>query len=95
MINSNMRYYPYSTFGELDDYGQPQLSEPKGEVKMSLHLLSQTTQDNIFYNGASYIGLTKQEVNDTYVITYGNEKLKVLYVNPYGRYKQVYLCRLD
>lgn len=96
MINPNMRSYDYFTFGEVDIYGQPTLSEtPKGKIKMSINLLNQAISDNILYNNATYVGLTMQEVNDTFVIKYGTEKLKVLYVNPHGRFKQVYLCRLS
>ena len=51
--------------------------------------------DNILYKNCAYIGLTTDaEVNDTYVIKYGSERLKVLYVNPMGRFKQVFLQRM-
>lgn len=94
MINTNMRTYSYSTLGAVDAYGQPTMTEtPVGTIKMSITLLNQATQDNALYNGATYVGLTMQEVKDTFVINYGTEKLKVLYVNPYGRYNQVFLCQ--
>lgn len=96
MINTNMRSYTYSTLGAVDAYGQPTINnEPVGTIKMSINLLNQATQDNVLYNNATYVGLTKQEVNDTFVINYGTEKLKVLYVNTYGRYNQVFLCQLN
>ena len=93
MINTDFRLYDYLTFGEDDDYGMPQLSEePKGQVKMAINISSQGTQDNILYKDCSYVGLTQDaNVDDTYVIKYGKGKLKVLYVNPKGRYKQVFL----
>ena len=92
MINSQMKTYNYFTFGALDEYGQPGLStEPVGQVKMAINISSQAVIDNINYKDATYIGLTLAEVNDTYVIEYGKERLKVLYVNPIGRYKQVFL----
>ena len=92
MINSQMKTYNYFTFGALDEYGQPGLStEPAGQVKMAINISSQAVIDNINYKDATYIGLTLAEVNDTYVIEYGKERLKVLYVNPIGRYKQVFL----
>jgi hypothetical protein len=93
MINANMRWYDFFTFGEDDDYGQPVLSaEPQGSIKMSIDITTQTIQDNINYSGAQYIGLTHADVNDSYVIEYGNKKLKVLYVNPKGRFKQVFMA---
>ena len=92
MINTEMRFYDYFTYGEKDEYGQPQLSEKtQGTIKMAINITSQSTQDNINYKDASYIGLTHAAIDDTYVIQYGPEKLKVLYVNPMGRYKQAFM----
>lgn len=92
MINADMRVYDYFTFGDVDAYGQPHLSEDvKGSVKMSINIINQSIQDNILYKNALYIGLTHDDVDDTFVIKYGDERLKVLYVNPKGRYKQVFL----
>ena len=92
MINTDMRYYDYFTFGEKNAYGQPQLSaEPIGQVKMSINTISTAIQDNTRYKDATYIGLTPSLLDDKCVIQYGEEKLKVLYVLPKGRYKQVFL----
>ena len=93
MINTDMHLYDYFTFGEDDIYGQPTLStEPKGQIKMAINISSQATQDNILYKDCTYVGLTQDaNVDDTYVIRYGKGKLKVLYINPKGRYKQVFL----
>jgi hypothetical protein len=92
MINANMRTYDYFTLGENNAYGQPAMSaEPVGTIKMAINISSQSVQDNVNYKDCQYVGLTQAEVNDTYVIQYGNEKLKVLYVNPKGRYKQVFM----
>lgn len=93
MIATDMRTYDYFTFGEDDGYGMPQLSPaPVGQIKIAINISSQATQDNILFKDCSYIGLTHDaNVNDTYVIAYGEEQLKVLYVNPKGRYKQVFL----
>lgn len=88
-----MRLYNYFTFGEDNGYGQPQLSEDvKGQIKIAINTSSQSIQDNIRYKDCSYVGLTHDaNVNDTYVIDYEGEQLKVLYVNPKGRFKQVFL----
>lgn len=96
MINTTTRTYNYYTFGEKDGYGQSQLGqESQGTVKMAIYNTSQTTQDNVLYQDASYIGLTSDaEVNDTYVIEYGKERLKVLYVQPRGIWKQVFMARM-
>lgn len=96
MINSNMRIYDYYTFGEANEYGQPQLSETaQGTIKLAINTTSQYIQENIKYKNATYMGLTYDaDVNDKYVIQYGDTKLKVLYVNPSGRMKQVFMSEM-
>lgn len=95
MINAKMRDYDYYTFGEEDNYGQPQLSaEIQGKIRMAINITSQSVQDNINYKDAAYMGLTFNLLDDTYVIEYGDKKLKVLYVNPQGRYNQVFMAEL-
>ena len=90
MINTDMRYYDYFTFGNENEYGQPQLSKEKqGSIKMAINTTA--IQDNLRFQDATYIGLTSSLLDDTYVIQYGEEKLKVLYVVSKGRLKQVYM----
>lgn len=92
MINAQMRLYDYYTIGDVDDYGQSLIStEPAGAIKIAINIASQTVQDNIKYKDYSYIGLTQAKVDDTYIIKYGEELLKVLYVNVLGRYQQVFM----
>lgn len=87
-----MRIYNYFTLGEDDGYGQRTISEkPKGTVKMSITITSQSIQDNINYQDCNYMGLTLAKVDDTYIIEKDGERLKVLYVNPMGRYNQVFM----
>lgn len=95
MISTDVRTYDYLTIGDKDEYGQPAVStEVKGSIKMAIYISSQTVQDNINYQDCSYIGLTTDKsVNDKMVVLYGSEKLKVQYVNPRGRYTQVYMKR--
>ncbi len=96
MINANFRTYDYFTFGEMDAYGQPQLSKDvKGQVKMSIFTTSQNIQDNILYQNAQYMGLTHDKsVNDSFVIQYGDAKLKVLYVSQYGRLRAAFMAKV-
>ena len=96
MINTDMRLYNYFTFGADDGYGMPTLSStPEGQIKMAINISSQATQDNILFKDCTYVGLTLADISDSYVIEYGNNKLKVLYVNPRGRYKQVFLKEIQ
>lgn len=94
MINE-FKTYNYYTFGADNGYGMPALSvEPQGTVKMSIFLTSQAVQNNINYTSAQYVGLTHSKIDDTYVIEYNSQKLKVLYVNDTGRYTQVFMCKI-
>lgn len=99
MINADMRLYDYFTLGDDNSYGQPQLpgpdAVPKGQVKMAINISSQSVQDNINYQDAQYVGLTHANIDDTYIIAFGDKRLKVLYVNPKGRWKQVFLSGLN
>lgn len=95
MISNDFRTYNYFLYKDKNAYGQlTQSKEPQGTIKMAIYIASQAVQDNILYKDCNYVGLTRAEINDTYIIEYGNEKLKVLYVNPQGRYKQVFLKRM-
>lgn len=99
MINADMRLYNYFTLGEDNGYGQPQMpakdAKPVGTIKMAINLSSQSVQDNILYKDCQYVGLTLDaKVDDTYVVEYEGERLKVLLVNAKGRFKQVFMTRM-
>lgn len=99
MITRNMKLYDYYAFGDANNYGQQVLikdetGEPmiQGTIKMAINITSQSIQDNVNYKDSSYIGLTlDKKINDAFVIKYGEQKLKVQYVNPMGRFIQVFL----
>ena len=100
MIIANMRNYPYYLYSDTpDEYGQSVLIKDEtgnpvtqGTVKLSINITSQAIQDNINYKQANYLGLTyDKNISDKYVIQYGDEMLKVLYVNPNGRLNQVFM----
>lgn len=99
MINSRMRNYDYYLLGDDNGYGQITLFKDadgnpikQGSVKLSVSTLTKAVSDDIRYSDASYIALTHDKaIKDTYVIQYGDELLKVQYVNPDGRYTQVFL----
>lgn len=99
MINRKARIYNYYTLGEINEYGQRTISEePTGRIRMAIDIITQNTEENILYQGATFIGLTtERQVNDKMIIEYYDEeldsyqKMKVLYVNPMGRLKQVFM----
>lgn len=102
MINAEMRNYEYCLYGDNDGYGQSTLIKDddgnpvvQGTIKIAISITNQSIQDNINYKGATYIGLSQDKgVNDKYVIKYRDELLKVLYVNPAGRFTQVFMEKL-
>ena len=96
MINTDMRNYDYYLYGEEDEYGQLQAPDTvAGTIKMSIDTVVQRIQDSVIYNESEFIGLTHDKnVSDKYIIQYGDMKLKVLYVNPKGRFRQVYMARM-
>lgn len=100
MINTSMRDYEYFQYdASPNSYGQQTLikdenGEPivQGTVKMAIFLTTQGTQDSINYHNAQFFALTHDKrVDDTFVIQYGKTRLKVLFVTPGGRYRQVFL----
>lgn len=94
MIN-NMRTYNYYLYKDQDEYGQQTLTESaQGSIKMNIHLTTESTQDNINYTNASYMGLTMAYIDNTFAIAYGDKMLKVLTVNAQGRYKQVFMSEI-
>lgn len=100
MIMSKMRLYDYWLISVNEEYGQEVLpdadAEPTGKVKLSIYPTSTGTQDNILYSNCSYVGLTfDAEINEKYIIQYGNERLKVMYIQPMGRFKQAFMKKVE
>lgn len=94
MINANMRTYDYYTLLPANGYGQQILSAyPTGKIKMAIHLNSQSVQDSPLYAQAQYVGVTRAAIDDSAVIQFGAEKLKVLYVSPANRLRIVFMTR--
>lgn len=95
MITTRMRTYDCFALGETEDaYGERVVSEnPIGSIKMSITFISNTISESAVYADCEYLGLTYADIKDTYVIQYGEDRLKVKYVIPQGRYKQVFLAR--
>lgn len=95
MINANMKSYNYYVLDNNDEYGQPQAVAASDKIKMSINFASESIQESPLYSGAQFVGLThNKDVNASYIIQYGDEKLKVLYVNSAGRLKQVFMARM-
>lgn len=96
MINAQMTEYKYFVYKE-NEYGEQVIdTSSSGTIPMAINLVNKEVTDNILYTNANYIGLTlDNSITDKFVIEYGKEKLKVLYVNPQGRYKQVFMAKVS
>lgn len=95
MINPQMRTYNFYRYGEVNAYGQPTLAtSSSGTIKIAINLLSQQVPESLPYSAATYLGITLDDADDNMVIAFGAEKLKVLYVNSFGRFNQVWMARL-
>ena len=90
-----MKNYSYYTLGTNDEYGQPQEIKAEDKIKMAINFTTESIQENPLYSGATYTGLTlDKRIDANYIIQYGEEKLKVLYVNKAGRYNQAFMARV-
>lgn len=96
MINAQMTEYKYLVYKE-NEYGEQVIdTSSSGTILMAINLVNKEVTDNILYTNANYIGLTlDNSITDKFIIEYGKEKLKVLYVNPQGRYKQVFMAKVS
>lgn len=76
------RVYDYYQYEGKDSYGQPMLStEAKGTINMAIYNTVKSVNDSVDYLREEYVGLTwDKDIDETYVIQYGDKKLKVLYV---------------
>ena len=94
MINTEMRSYEYLTYGDVDEYGQPQLGKTKQVVKMAIYPLTQSVAGTISYTDGQYIGFThSKDITDKAVILYGDQRLKVTYTIQ-ARINQIFLERM-
>lgn len=96
MINAQMTEYKSFVYKE-NEYGEQVIdTSSSGTILMAINLVNKEVTDNILYTNANYIGLTlDNSITDKFVIEYGKEKLKVLYVNPQGRYKQAFMAKVS
>lgn len=92
MINTDMRPYDYLLYEEKNEYGTPSLgTEVKGSINLAIYTNTMAVTDSVKYSEGDYVALTRAAINDSFVILYGDKKLKVLYVIPSHMYNQAFL----
>ena len=100
MISRERRDYEYFRYSEEDNaYGQKTLIKDDennpvvfGTVSMSIFDTANAFTGDVRFKDSKYLGLTNDKFIDTsFVINYKGEHLRVQYIVPRGRYKQVFL----
>lgn len=94
MINRELVKATVETYGGLDEYGQ-ELAELQNEreIMVAVGFYTHTATDDIRYQDVKYYGLTKdRNITDKDYLVVGENKYKVLFVNPTTRWTQLYLC---
>lgn len=94
MINRELVNATVETYGGYDEYGQ-QLGELQStkEIKVAIGYYTHTATEDIRYQDVKYYGLTKDKtITDKDYLIVGDNKYKVLFVNPTTRWAQLFLC---
>ena len=94
MINRELVDATVETYGGYDEYGQ-QLAEKTAErnITVAIGYYTHSATDDIRYQDVKYYGLTKdRNITDKDYIIVGENKYKVMFVNPTTRWTQLYLC---
>jgi hypothetical protein len=97
MINTKMREYKYYKYDGEDEYGQAKLSEkPMGKVKIAIYKVSEQLDGSIKFSKGLFQGITMDKnIDDTYILKYGKDKLKVTSIMPSDSYYRLaYLTRV-
>ena len=94
MITTTFNDYDYYTYSSAqNEYGEKTVMSTKaGTVSIAIYLYTQNIVSNIKYKDAQYIGLTESAaLTESCVVACGDKRLKVLYINPVGRWRQGYM----
>lgn len=83
------------TMGGQDEYGQDLMNElDRKPITLTFGLYNHKQTDDIRYEDVEYTGLTIYDVFDDQIIQIGEDRYKVLFANPFGRMRQVFLKRI-
>lgn len=98
MRRINSKYYEVWALGEVDEYGQflpPQFT--KKEVEANIAMNTQVVnKDNIQFIQSYYVGLTDcRDLEIGQELRNGNERFRILELNPYARRVQLVLEKVD
>ena len=94
MINREMRPAVLRTYGGVNEYGQ-QLSSLLDEtiIEVAFGLYTHQSSNDVRYQNITHYALTKADVNDKQKLVIDGVVYKVMFVNPFGRMKQLLLCQ--
>lgn len=95
MYNRQLTTILVNSYSGVDEYGD-MLTTLDGSrtIQGSINIYSQSTTDDIRYQNAEYLILTKDKnISDQDRLLFNNQEYKVLYVNPFGRLNQVWVSK--
>lgn len=95
MYNRQLTTILVNSYSGVDEYGD-MLTTLDGSrtIQGSINIHSQSTTDDIRYQNAEYLILTKDKnISDQDRLLFNNQEYKVLYVNPFGRLNQVWVSK--
>lgn len=93
MINREMRQATVVTYGGVDEYGQMNTTATASrDTYLTFGLYQHTNSNDVRYQNVTHYGLTKDsEITDNDIIVIDGVEYKVLFVNPFGRMREVFL----
>lgn len=94
MISRELKPAMVLTYDDtLDEYGQPNKSEPKKRpCEITLRIYKHTQVEDIRFNDVTHTALTyDKQITDSNKILYNGDTYSVIFVNPEGRLSQLFL----
>ena len=93
MVNREFQKVGLFVFDTLDKYGQ-EFTTPSNQFEsaMIIHEYKNESTNDIRFQKATFVGLTKDSIDDNYgIIDENNRIYKVVYVIPGKRFNQVFM----
>lgn len=94
MINREMRKANLITYAPgVDEYGQPRKGEQsKRDIELTFRIYSHSPVEDIRFNEVTHTGLTADKtITDTNAIELEGKTYNIKFVNPEGRFAQLFM----
>lgn len=92
MISRELIKATLITYDGIDEYGQEGINPiNQTPIEITFGIYKHQPTEDIRFQNVEYVGLTKASVNDSQAIKIGDKEYKIQFVNPFGRYKEVFM----